>query len=93
MGTSIAEAMQELGKKRALSSLAQFANEQKEKGKELRDRIACVTEYRDGLIAKRDHKASIIPLRPHEERMWESKIAQANATIDALNAELATTEW
>jgi hypothetical protein len=52
-------------------------------------RVAIVTEYRDNLIQKRDRKAEQIPLRPHEERMWANKIAQAQATIDALSQELA----
>lgn len=55
----------------------------------LEDRITVVEEYRDGLIRKRDHKAEQIPLRPHEERMWARKIDQAQATIDALKAELS----
>jgi uncharacterized coiled-coil DUF342 family protein len=86
----IAEAMQELGKKRALSSVAHWAEAQREQTRELRGRIRTVTEYRDGLIAKRDKKNAQIPLRPAEERMWATKINQAQATIDALNAELSS---
>lgn len=53
----------------------------------LDDRIAVVTQYRDGLLAKRDRAASVIPLTEREQRMWQNKIDCANGTIEALNTE------
>lgn len=55
---------------------------------ELERRIVAVVDYRNGLIAKRDRKASQIPLREAEKRMWETKIDLADQSIAALRAEL-----
>jgi hypothetical protein len=93
VGISIAEAKQARGERRALSNLAVRTREQRELAAELRGRIASVTEYRDGLVVKRDRKAEQIPLRPHEERMWSNKIAQADATIASMQAELSALGW
>jgi hypothetical protein len=56
---------------------------------DVEQRIKSVTEYRDGLIRKRDHKASQIPLREHEAVMWARRIALADETIKSLKAELS----
>lgn len=80
----------------ALANAMSWAGQEKAKSSndralcsDLRHRIQHVTEYRDSLIEKRDRKAAQIPLRPHEERMWENKIATAEATIASLEQELA----
>lgn len=54
------------------------------------ERIERVEEYREGLIRKRDRKASQIPLRESEALMWARKIALADETIKSLRLELQT---
>jgi len=56
---------------------------------DLERRIAAVIDYRNGVIAKRDRKASQIPLRPAEERMWATKIELADQSIEQLRKELS----
>ncbi len=56
---------------------------------DLEVRIGVVVRYRERMVGKRDDDADKIKLRPHEERMWARRIAEIDARIDGLRAELS----